>query len=86
MIWDEQPYYRPQKTPFWQDTHPWFTKPQPQPSKGETWWVKFPEARALSEVVVTDITAHTIELETKGYYGVRRYVRDEVTFIEKVYK
>lgn len=86
MIWDQQPYYRPQQPEHFYYTTTTRTYALPHPSKGETWWVKFSGAKALSEVVVTDITAHTVELEHRGYYGVRRYVRDEVTFIEKVYK
>lgn len=54
------------------------------PNKGETWFVRLPEARALTTVVVTDITAHTVELKTLGDHK-NRYVKDDVQFVEKVY-
>lgn len=85
MIWDQQPYYRPQ-----QPEHFWYTTTTrvygPQPSVGETWYVKLPGVVSLQEVVVKGVTAHTVELESQPHKTVTRYVKDEVTFIEKVYK
>lgn len=83
MIWDNQPYYRPQQSEqFWYTTRVY----SPQPSGGETWWVKLPGGVSLTEVVVTGVTAHTVELRSQPGKTVTRYVRDEVQFIEKVYK
>lgn len=84
MIWDNQPYYRPQQSEqFWYTTRVYT---RPQPSGGETWWVKLPGGVSLTEVVVTGVTAHTVELRSQPGKTVSRYVRDEVQFIEKVYK
>lgn len=58
---------------------------QHTPDKGETWYCKLPNYTTLSEVVVKDVTAHTVELVTLG--GNRqRYCTEDVEFIEKVHK
>lgn len=59
------------------------------PNKGETWWVKLPDSvtigkSTLDKVVVTEVTAHTVEVKTVGGY-LNRYVKDDVQFVEKVY-
>ena len=59
--------------------------PTPSPNKGETWFVRLPEAKALTTVVVTDLTAHTVELKTLGDHK-SRYVVEDVYFVEKVYQ
>jgi hypothetical protein len=53
------------------------------PNKGETWFARLPDAKALTTVVVTDITAHTVEVKTLGEQRFR-YVTEDVTFVEKV--
>ena len=55
------------------------------PNKGETWFVKLPDSKTLTTVVVTDLTAHTVELKTLGDHK-SRYVVEDVQFIEKVYQ
>lgn len=60
-------------------------RPDLRPNKGETWFVRLPDAKALTTVVVTDITAHTVEVKTLGDHK-NRYVSEDVEFVEKVYQ
>ena len=61
-------------------------KPKFVANKGETWYVKLPgEGKSLTQVVVTDLTAHTVEVQTLGEQRFR-YVVEDVYFVEKVYQ
>lgn len=57
----------------------------PQPVMGETWYVKLPETKSLTTVVVSDVTAHTVELTGDGGFC-HRYIREDVCFVERVYQ
>lgn len=80
-IWDRESYYRPERNHF---TYTTTTYQSPQPVKGETWYVKLPDTKSLSKVVITDVTAHTVEYKTIGDYTYR-YCKTDVELIEKVY-
>lgn len=81
-IWDREPYYRPERGNFTTITT---TYSVPQPVKGETWYIKLPDTKALTRAVITDVTAHTVEYKTVGDYTYR-YCKTDVEFIEKVYQ
>lgn len=55
------------------------------PNKGETWYVRLPDAKSLTTAVVTDLTAHTVELTKDGGWQTSRYIRDDIQFVERVY-
>lgn len=57
----------------------------PQPVTGETWYVKLPDTKNLTTVVVSDVTAHTVELTGDGGFR-HRYIREDVCFVERVYQ
>lgn len=57
---------------------------KPTPNKGETWFVRLADSRTVMTAVITDVTAHTVELKTLGD-NFSRYVKDDVQFVEKVY-
>lgn len=57
----------------------------PELNVGERWYVKFPEARALTEVVIDEITLKTVVIiPTKKYSPPGRYKKSDIEFVEKV--
>lgn len=56
----------------------------PAPYKaGETWYVKIGNAAALSTVIITDVTDKTVAVRGYPYGGSNRYIKTEITFVEK---
>lgn len=51
--------------------------------KGETWYVKLAGAGSLATVVIIDVTDKTVELKMLPYGGTNRYIKTEITFVEK---
>lgn len=51
--------------------------------KGETWYVKLAGAGALVTVRIIDVTDKTVELRQLPYGGTNRYIKTEITFVEK---
>lgn len=82
-IWDREPYYRPERSDFTTINTTMYQSPQPV--KGETWYIKVADSKALTKAVITDVTAHTVEYKTLGDYTFR-YCKTDVQFVEKVYQ
>lgn len=51
--------------------------------KGETWYVKLAGAGSLVTVSILDVTDKTVELRLLPYGGTSRYIKSEITFVEK---
>lgn len=51
--------------------------------KGETWYVKLAGASTLVTVNILDVTVKTVELRLLPYGGTSRYIKSEITFVEK---
>ena len=57
----------------------------PELNVGEHWYVKFPGAIALTEVVIDEVTSKTVVLTpTKKYSPPGRYKKSDIEFVEKV--
>ena len=53
--------------------------------KGEVWYVKINNNAILSKFKISDLTEHTVELETEDYFPrYYRYERKSISFIEKI--
>lgn len=51
---------------------------------GETWHVRLPGASALATLLVSDMTAHTVEFTDPMYsFTKMRYKQAQVDFVEK---
>jgi hypothetical protein len=54
-----------------------------EPKVGETWHVQFQTSSAISTVIITDLTAKTVEYRSFGTSYETRRLRGDVEFIEK---
>lgn len=57
----------------------------PKLNVGEHWYIKFPEAKALVEVVIDEVTSKTVVLSpTEKYKPTLRYKKSDIEFVEKL--
>lgn len=57
----------------------------PELEIGEEWYIRFPGARALSHVIIADVTVKTVLVKSASFYDNNgsRYEKKDIDFIER---